>query len=557
MASPEKRASLRKFWGDEGGVVSASFVILLPMLLLAAGIAIDLTSIEAEKRYVQAQADLAALTAIRHYDTAIDMRSMARRTIVANNHYPTLPTPDIHIEIGAADMGGFQPAFDQYLTEGSNAVRVTVQAKAVVYIMQMFMDAEDLTISRIAVAAAQPRVSFSLSNCLLNADLLRPILEPLIGVQVDVLCSGRGIDARISGKSFLESLSTQASLLTPSGSDQTYGDILNAELPVSSVLGAALGIPITGGGQTIRLADVIYLAPDLRNIRVGQPLPKLTLKASDIAFASAELLGKRVADVQAAVTLPSIGTVQAKVTIGDPRQIVLGAIPGDPNAVARTSQIRVELPAVNIANLFSLTLALDVANASARLSNKGATCSQNPGTVVAVFDPVKATLVDLDLKLQVLGLPLDLSSVGKVVDAVAHSVQQSVSFTRAEATNAPVRTFGPTLAVDVDALASEVDATVASMLTTANTLLAGKGSSSGLCSNIIGCALSGTLSPITSLVNGILNKLTSAAVKVANATGLEGTLTHSVIEDVLGLKVAQAQLELLDAGCADRARLIQ
>ncbi|MEO6299202.1 MAG: hypothetical protein ABIO62_06190, partial [Paracoccaceae bacterium] len=100
---------------------------------------------------------------------------------------------------------------------------------------------------------------------------------------------------------------------------------------------------------------MIYLAPDLRNIRVGQPLPPLSLNAADIAFASAELLGKRVASVQANVTLPSIGTVQAKVMVGDPRQIVLGAIPGDPNAIARTSQIRVELPAVAIAGLFNLS----------------------------------------------------------------------------------------------------------------------------------------------------------------------------------------------------------
>ncbi|MEO6299201.1 MAG: pilus assembly protein TadG-related protein [Paracoccaceae bacterium] len=217
--------------------MSAIFLITFPILLLCAGMAIDLTSIEAEKRYVQAQADVAALTAIRHYSTSEDMRKSARKTIKVNDRYPTLATPDAHIEIGTATQDNFLPAVDQHTIEGTNAVRVTVQAKAVLYIMQMFMSDDDLVVTRVAVAAQQPRVSFSLSNCLLNADLLRPILEPLIGAQVDVLCSGHGIGTRISGKSFLDSLQADASLLTPSGNDLTYGDILNANLPVSAILG--------------------------------------------------------------------------------------------------------------------------------------------------------------------------------------------------------------------------------------------------------------------------------------------------------------------------------
>lgn len=547
---------LADFWRGENGVMSAIFVILLPLLLFAAGIAIDLTSIEAEKRYVQAQADLAALTAIRNHDSGPVMRAAARKTISANYRYPTLPTPDKQIEIGSTGTQGFKAAHDQQITDGTNAVRVTVRARAVMYILPMFMDDEDLVVSRSAVAAQQPRVSFALSNCLLNADLLRPILAPLIGAQVDVLCSGHGIDTRISGKSFLDSLQADARLLTPSGSDLTYGDILNANLPVSSVLRSALGIPISGGNQTIRLADVIYLAPDLRNIRVGQPLPPLTLKASDLAFASAELLGKRVANVQAALTLPSVGTVQAKITIGDPRQIVLGAIPGDPAAIARTSQIRVELPAINIAGLFNLTLALNVANASARLTDKGATCSQTPDAVVAVFDPVQASLLDLDLQVQVLGLPVNLSAAGRVVDAIAKGTQQRVSYTRIQATTAPIRTFGPTLAVDIDTLARQIDSTVSSMLTTAKTLIATQNTPAP-CTNILGCIINTSLNTVTQLVNGIVGNLTTAVVNVANVTGVEGILNNAVIKDLLGLKVAQAKLELLDAGCLTKPRLVE
>lgn len=426
-----------RFLRDEEGLLSTATVILMPILVFAAAIAIDMTSIQAEKRYVQSQADMAALTAVRNFTTTDEARTAARHTIKENRYYATLPTPDQQIQIGNVVNGNFILADDQNNLVGSNAARVTVKADALVYLLQLFLNDDDMVVARQAVAIQQPRVSFGLSNCLLSLNLLRPVLQPLISSQVDVLCSGQGIDAAISGQGFLDGLATQANLLTPSGSTATYGDILDAQLPVSWVLGQALHIPVTGGADTIRLADFIYLPTDLTSVRIGQPLPPLSLNAGDIAFASAELLAKRVATVNVGLNLPSVGTVQAKVTVGDPRQLVLGAIPGDPDAVARTSQIRLELPAVSIASLFSLTLKLDVANASAQLTNQGATCSQKPDATVAVFDPVSASLIDLDMDLQVLNLPLNLAPLGHVVSHLAPQVTEQISFTRTEAQTEP------------------------------------------------------------------------------------------------------------------------
>jgi uncharacterized membrane protein len=547
---------LRRFHQNEDGLISTLLVVILPLILFVAGIAIDLTSLASEKRYVQAQADLAALSAIRHFDTAEMLRADARKTINANDRYPTLPTLDSQIQIGMANRSNFVAARDQQLVSGNNAVRVEVRAKAVMYILPLFINDRDAAVDRYAVAAQQPRVSFALSNCLLSANLLRPILQPLIGAQVDVLCSGRGIDTHISGQSFLQSLNTDASLLTPSGQEMTYGDILDANLPVTSVLGSALGVPIANSGDRIRLGDVIYLAPDLRAVRISQPLPALTLSASDIAFATAELLGKRVATVQAGLTLPSIGTVQANVTIGDPRKIILGAIPGDRNAIAKTSQIRVELPAIRIANLFNLTMGLEVANASAALTDEGATCSQDANTVVAVFNPVDASLLDVDLRVDILGLPLNLSGLGKVTDAVFSRVLTRVSFTRYEATFQPVKTFGPTITLDLNAMADGIENTIAAMLNSASLLIAGQSGTGSPCTNPFACVLNTSLSPIDLLLRTLVSQVSAAATNVLNATGVEGLLTHRIITDLLGLSVAQANLELLNAGCDGRARLV-
>lgn len=542
-----------RFLHAEDGLLSAAMLILMPLLLFAAAIAIDTTGIAAEKRYVQSQADMAALSAIRNFTTPDEMRDAARRTIGLNRFYRNLPTPDSQIQIGNMVDGEFAPAADQSTLIGSSAVRVIVKAEALMYLMQLFLSEDDLVVAREAIAIQQPRVSFGLSNCLLSLQLLRPILQPLLDSQVDVLCSGRGIDTAISGKGFLDGLATQASLLTPSGSALTYGDILDAQLPVSWVLEEALHIPVSGGSETVRLADFIYFPTDLRSIRIGQPLPPLTLNAADIAFATAELLGERVAEVNVGVDLPSVGTVQARVLVGDPRQIVLGAIPGDPEAVARTSQIRLELPAVNIAGLFNLTMKLDVANAAARLTNRGSACSQWPDDEVAVFDPVSASLIDLDLQLEVLGLPLNLAPVGEVASNLAPRVVEEISYTRAEAETAPIRTIGPSLAPDIVAIENQIRLQVASMLTTTQTLLGGSQTTS--CTNPLGCLVNTALNTAAQQLNSVMGWLQTATVNVQRGTGLDGAATQSLIHDVIGLEVAQADLELLYAGCPMPPRL--
>ena len=66
---------------------------------------------------------------------------------------------------------------------------MTVKADALIYLLQLFLSDDALIVTRHAVAIQQPRISFALSNCLLSLNLLRPVLQPLIRSQVDVLCS--------------------------------------------------------------------------------------------------------------------------------------------------------------------------------------------------------------------------------------------------------------------------------------------------------------------------------------------------------------------------------
>mgnify|MGYP000294614153 CR=1 FL=1 len=501
---------LKCFWADEAGVLFVALLIFFPILLFAVGLAIDVTNIEAEKRYVQSQADLAAMTAIMNLETAPQMRKIARKTIYSNRRYQTLPTPDSQIQVGNLVEGAFDPSPNQNALAGDNAVRVEVRARGRYYFLGLFDPGYKIVVARHAVAIQQPRVSFSLSNCLLEETLLKPILQPLIGAKVNVLCSGRGIDSTISGQGFLRALSARTSLLTPSGTPHTYGDLLDTQLPASTVLSTALGIAVPNDGMKIRLSDVLYLSPDLKSLQIGQPLPPLSLSTAGIVLASAELLAERVATVNTSLNLPGIGGVQAQVTVGDPRQIVLGAMPGDPNAVARTSQIRVDLPAIQIAGLFDLSLSVHLANASAALTDRGDTCSEKPNDVVTVFDPVTASLANLGVKVKLLGLSSNLGAINRLVQLVAPPAAQIVSFTRSQARNSPDRSVTPDLLPQLNTLTSRIDG----------------------------------------MVKDILGPLIASALPTDSQQ-------QWLIKDALGLSIAKANLHLIYSGCPYLQRLAQ
>ena len=118
-------------------------------------------------------------------------------------------------------------------------------------------------VTRSAVAVVDPRVSFALSNCLLSLRLLNGLLEPLLGADMDLLCSGHGL--RINAVSLMNQLALRGELLAP---DTTYGDILDAELPLIDILEAAYGQT----GLAAELAAPVFASERLR----------LALKASKL-----------------------------------------------------------------------------------------------------------------------------------------------------------------------------------------------------------------------------------------------------------------------------------
>lgn len=539
-----------QFLRKDDGVVSVLLVLLLPLVLFAAGMAIDLTALNNQRTYVQGQADVGALSAASNFTSTAALRSAARRTVAQNPVYDVHPLRDSEIEIGTLVGGVFTAAANQNRLDGVTAVRVTVQSPVDLYILSMFASDDRAFVTRSAVAMVDNRVSFALTNCLLNVRLLAPVLRPIIGGAVDVLCSGRGVDTNLDLAQFLGGLNLRASALTPSGNMDSYGEILDAEYRVSDVMAQALGIPVINTGTPIRLGDVLIVPEDLRRVTVGAPIPPLTVGVADVVLASAALLQERIVDAAVAADLGPFGNLALKVTVSDPPRIVVGVRPGAPEAWAETAQIRVHVPDLNIAGIFSLQLALDVAHASARLTDRGQTCSTAPDATVAVFEPVTAGLLNIDLRVRVLGLPLNLAGPSSQSGSVLQTRRTSESFTYRQYLDRTPRRFGPTTPQAVNEVTAVVLAATSNALSNVNTALAplGGGSARG---GLLGGVVNVVLDPVTD----VLSRLTSAITEVRAGSGIVGQMVEDVTRDILGLGIAQAELRLLDVDCGGRVRL--
>lgn len=540
---------LRHWARDERGAITALLLVLMPALLFVAGLAIDLSDINAQRRHTQAQADLAALSAARNMHTALAARSAARATVAANDTYPAHPLADEQIVFGRFQGGRFLPLPDQGSTAGADAVQVTVRAPVDVFLLDLFMDSSAFTVTRSATAAVQtPRISFALGNCLASLRLLRPLLERLIPVGVDVLCSGRGVDAEVALFPELTELAARFNLLTPSGETATYGDVLRAELPVSAVLETLLGRRLPWDGRTIRLGEAIILGDGLDRLTVGSILPSARIQLSDLVFATAELLARRVADVQVGVDLGAAGRVQAALAVGDPRRIVVGVRPGDPEAHARTAQIELRLPEIRIANLFTLRLRVGLANASARLSGGATSCALPADAEVAVFDPVDANLIEIQLETQVLGLPNGQELLGFRADTVEHRQTRRIAFTRADYELYPTAILAPTGQFTNDTLATTLRRGVSEMLDQSRRQIEAARSAPS-CSGLLGCVTGGLTGAARNLLGGLAGSLVGTVANVLNVLGAEGTLTNAVLSGIVGLDLARAELTLIDIGC--------
>lgn len=541
-------SKLCRFFEREHGVISVATAIILPALFMVSGIAIDISDLNAQRKFVQNQADLASLSGIRNLSDVSTARGAAVSTVLSSQSFVMSKPADGDVLFGRIDPeAGFIAHENQSSLDGVTAVRVIARSPARFPVLGRFFFREvQPLVSRPAVSVAQPRVSFSLSNCLLSLHLLNGLLEPLLGAEADLLCSGEGL--RINALTLMGELAARGRFLSPA---TTYGDVLDAEFPLVDILDAAYG-QTTGltprempdfASEPLRLGDFLHVAPGLRAAKVSNTvLPPLEFYFADLVFGSLEVLGTRVIDLQAKLALGEVAGASVALRISEPRVVVLGAVPGDPEAVARTAQIRLKVEDLQLSPLLRLSLGLNVASSSATLSPAGRHCSPKDQDLAAVFAPVSADLLDADLALQLSPVPGIFPPGLLRQTRLMESSTTSLEFTHEDVAAGTSKTLradryrpdihGPeSIGRAVEGLVAELKAHGV-----------GKNSSRGRCQSASGCLLE----PVTAVLDPVHQGLTRVL------SPQEHGVLQMLLEDALGFAFVETRLEVLDVACQRR-----
>lgn len=540
------------------GSLSAAAAILLPAMLMVAGIGIDISDLNAQRKLVQGQADLAALSAVRNLSSVSHARTAATHTLLQTEAYEMAPPGAGDIRFGRVEAGVFVANADQSRLEGVTAVKVIGRSPARFPVLgRFFLREAPPLVTRAAVATVDPRVSFALSNCLLSLNLLNGMLAQLTA-ETDLLCSGHGL--RINAVSLFRRLALQGELLTPA---TTYGDVLDAQLPLIDILEAAyataglparLATPAFAFGP-MRLGELVTVGEGIRELQVTNSLlPPLDLSLADLVFGSLEVLGERIVDLEAELALGRVAGAAVGVRISEPRVIVLGARPGDPNAQARSAQIRIAVEDLKLSPLLRLSLGLDIANSRAALSAEGAPCSRHAADTAALFDPVTAELLNVDIALELLGLPL-----GRLLEPVKSLKLMESRVTRLSFTHDDVARG---VQKEVHADDYQIDVQAPAQITQAVARLVGAfhhevetSGAGGSCKGP-GCALSSGLGAGLDVVLGTVGTaLSTTRANLANPQSAEGGVLQTLLEDVLGFAFVETQLQVLGATCRHKLAL--
>ncbi len=553
------RRSLRRFARQDDGFLSVATAILLPAMLIVAGIAIDISDLNAQRRLVQSQADLAALSAARNLSTSESARAAATRTLLSAETYEMRAPAAEHILFGRLEDGSFLANDDQTSLDGVTAVKVVGSSPARFPILgRFFLRAGPPLVTRSAVAEVDPRVSFALSNCLLSLHLLNGLVEPLLGVDKALLCSGEGL--RIDAVSLMRQLALRGDLLSPA---TTYGDVLDAELPLIDVLDAAfdqsrvltrLAAPVFAL-EPVRLGEFLHLGRGIRELQVTNTLvPPLELHLSDLVFAGLEVLGARIVDLEAQLSLGSLAGAVVDVTISEPRVIVLGARPGSAAAQAESAQIRIAVEDLRLTPLLRLSLGLELANSTATLSAKGQPCSRLGRDTAAVFDPVRAELLNADVSLRLAGLPTEqlLAPVQRL--KLMQSSTTEISFTHDEVARGTVKEIRAD-AYQLDVRSPAQITAAVSGLTGALRAELGPGGGSASCRPGLGCTLASAVGGLGQGLGAVTAALGQSQRDLGNPHSAEGGLLQTLLEDVLGFAFVETQLETLEVSCSYKLAL--
>lgn len=419
MLSPSRSPGRYSRISRQRGAVGIGLILLMVSMVLFLAMAVDTGRLYMEKRKLQKQADLAALSLGRSacYIDGINnkeaLETLVKQNLAANGFDTTASNPTI--EFGAAQISGNQWQFEPASTAVKSAGRVTLSKTVPGSLISQLYNPNDVTLSASAAVYKRMSVGFGVgsSTARLNPDagLLNALLGSALqgALSLDV-ASYKGLaNTEIKLGSLLSAMDKMA-LLSVELSAGTLDQVLSTDISVAEliqasidavdendVLDAAVLPALTQldslakvSGLDLTLSDILELAAgadeemneEIRRAALASHIALYDLITGAIYAAkgsNAIEIDSLNVDTEGLLGL-SLLALTVDATIIEPPKFTVGVLPvvnGGSGTTVETAQVRLkvglDLP-LNVLSLpgildtdLSLGLAIDAAKAEAEL----------------------------------------------------------------------------------------------------------------------------------------------------------------------------------------------
>ena len=410
---------------NQSGAVAIMFAFASPVLLLAAAMAVDVSTFYLQKRALQGATDIAAIAAAQNPTQAL---AAAQANLALNGF-----TPAAVVSVQLGNFAASNLPDSQWFTPAANgsAVQVNTKIQAPYYfatIMNMMTSAtspckgacnvqssgavNSATITATATAQVQPEAAFAIGSGLasLSGGVLNAVLGGLLGANLSFsLMDYQSLaNANVDMFAFSKALATRLNLTAV-----TYNDLADEQVSAPVILGALADAADASPGVSVAavndLTTLAGLAPnttvalgqllsfgDYGTLQVNSPAPiTATADALDMVSAIAQIANGQH-QVQAAlnVNVAPIASATLALTIGE-RPIGSGFVTiGSAGATVHTAQTRLlltlQIAESGSSSLINLPIYIELASGTATLT--AISCPADPTQETATLAVTPAVI---------------------------------------------------------------------------------------------------------------------------------------------------------------------
>lgn len=451
---------------QRGAIGLVGILTMLTALLLTA-LVVDSGRLWMQQRHLQSIADIAAIHASRHLGCSANLQNVIQiaQQAAANNGFGgQLSANPNQVLLGRLDTA---QGIRQFTADGSNeAIYVRATRSVSSSLIAGGLMGGTVTLRAEAVSVSDPPIaafgagSFKVSLSSEQSVLLNGLLGGMLGapLNLDVL-TYRGI---------ADTTITLQDMLAVSGQVGTLEDLLDSNMQIGDLLelfadaagqNSAVDLQAVTGIQTIashtvktvpvKLGDVLAVTTPDTSAAAKVALNALSLITTAAMIAN----GQNAITLPLGITVPSITSINAQVTVIEPPQLAIGPAAGAGGAICtevRTAQIRARVGVlVSIPLLARIDLALntEVAQGSAGLrsiqqndGNSEVEIEASPGIAALTLTnnagtgPARvSTLLNLPIADIGLNLPIQPPVPQTLEYSVAHPVKDHLPQTQSVA----------------------------------------------------------------------------------------------------------------------------